>query len=335
MRNWVWHQLLLLVVLIFSQVALKELRRCESPLIPIIPFYHCWSVKPRLHFCCSFYPSTNDLSIIPNFFLPFSAAFLVVAFRVFLQFPFQLAMCFALWAYVAFFSLLSVVYAAPRFNARAGSDEGSPSEPPNKKIKLEPGTQAVKQESPAVKAESPAVKAESPAVKAESPAVKAESPAVKAESPAVKAESPAVKAESFSPPPMNPREVVHISFIDKGKLKGQHWFPFEQRDKDLLEALIRRAARETWSWTEGRIQNMAFEYPDQTHHYTGIMKRYFFKGPFKQCGERDDEECIAEIVDFYDKQDPPRGEGSIYLRKRGVRGFIGDKGDKIFQTPYD
>ncbi|KAJ3905267.1 hypothetical protein F5879DRAFT_755688 [Lentinula edodes] len=256
MRNWVWHQLLLSVVLIFSQVALKELRRCESPLIPIIPFYHCWSVKPRLHFCCSFYPSTNDLSI--NFFLPFSAAFLVVAFRVFLQFPFQLAMCFALWAYVAFFSLLSAVYAAPRFNARAGSDEGSPSEPPNKKIKLEPGTQAVKQESPSVKAESPSVKAE----------------------------SPTIKAESSSPPPMNPREVVHISFINKGKLKGKYQVPFGQRDKDFLKALLRRVAREKWGWTEDRIQNLAFEYPDQTHHYAGLWRRYYFKGPLPSAANK-------------------------------------------------
>ncbi|GAW04016.1 hypothetical protein LENED_005779 [Lentinula edodes] len=204
-------------------------------------------------------------------------AFLVVAFRVFLQFPFQLAMCFALWAYVAFFSLLSAVYAAPRFNARAGSDEGSPSEPPNKKIKLEPGTQAVKQESPSVKPESPSVKPE----------------------------SPTIKAESSSPPPMNPREV-----------------PFGQRDKDFLKALLRRVAREKWGWTEDRIQNLAFEYPDQTHHYAGLWRRYYFK---------------VEVSDYYNAQDHPSGEGSIYLRKRGLRGFIDGKGlrTKSFEIPGD
>ncbi|KAJ4466842.1 hypothetical protein C8J55DRAFT_234017 [Lentinula edodes] len=203
-------------------------------------------------------------------------------------------MRFAVWAYVALFFLLSAVYAAPRFNARAGSDEGSPSEPPNKKIKLEPGTQAVN---------------------------------------TVKAESPTIKAESTSPAPMNPPDVVHITFIDKGKLKGKYQVPFGQRDKDFLKALLRRVAREKWGWTEDRIQNLAFEYPDQTHHYAGLWRRYYFKGPFAQCGEQDDEQCIVEVSDYYNAQDHPSGEGSIYLRKRGLRGFIDGKGDEIFRNP--
>ncbi|KAF8828100.1 hypothetical protein HHX47_DHR4000577 [Lentinula edodes] len=77
---------------------------------------------------------------------------------------------------------------------------------------------------------------------------------------------------------MNPREVVHISFINKGKLKGKYQVPFGQRDKDFLKALLRRVAREKWGWTEDRIQNLAFEYPDQTHHYAGLWRRYYFKG---------------------------------------------------------
>ncbi|KAJ3905268.1 hypothetical protein F5879DRAFT_755687 [Lentinula edodes] len=206
--------------------------------------------------------------------------------------------CNVVWAYLALsLCFVSVVYAAPHFNARAGDDEVSSSRPKrkhpdaefqSKKIKVEPDSVAVKQE------------------------------------------SPFIKEESSKHIPMNLE--VHISFIVKGALRGvlNNRQTLNQYDQGRIEMLIKRAAMKKWGWTEDKIGNLKFNYPDDRIHFNGpLIFRFLFKGPFSGCELKN---CLGEATNLGSSAEgQPTVSGSIYSMTQNGK----QKDQKIYDSYSD
>ncbi|KAJ4466841.1 hypothetical protein C8J55DRAFT_526498 [Lentinula edodes] len=172
--------------------------------------------------------------------------------------------CDVVWAYFALsLCFVSVVYAAPHFNARASSDEASGSRLPKRTHSN-------------------------------------------------------ADIQSKSPD-------VHVSFIVKGALRGvlNNRQTLNQHDQGRIEMLIKRAANKKWGWTEDKIGNLKFIYPDDRIHFNGpLIFRFLFKGPFLDC---ELENCLGEATFPGSTEEQPTVSGFIYTMtqngKKKIRKF--------------
>lgn len=132
-----------------------------------------------------------------------------------------------------------------------------------------------------------------------------------AEPVAVQQELPLTKEESPEHVPMNPE--VHISFIVKGALRGalNNRQKINEHDQGRIEMLIKRAAKKKWGWTEDKIGNLKFNYPDDRIHFNGpLVIRFLFKGPFLDCQLED---CLGEAMNRgFPTEGQPTVSGFIY-----------------------
>ncbi|KAJ3736073.1 hypothetical protein DFJ43DRAFT_1221266 [Lentinula guzmanii] len=190
-----------------------------------------------------------------------------------------------IWAYLVL-QLVSAVYAAPRFDPRAPAGEEASS---SKRKGSEDDGSAKR-------------------IKIENPSVKEESPGVR------------VKKESHSPDIGEDRSRVEFSYVEEGKFKGRvHKVSLGEYSKHWMETLVKQTAREKWGWTEGRVESLLFDYPESNpEHWGATIKWFFFKGPFQDCGLKENG-CLGEVNVI-------THSGSVY--KRGGRNGNG-KGDLV------
>ncbi|KAJ3982299.1 hypothetical protein F5890DRAFT_382044 [Lentinula detonsa] len=195
-----------------------------------------------------------------------------------------------IWAYLVL-QLVSAVYAAPRFDPRAPGDEASSS----------------KRKGPEDDGSSPAKR-------------------IKFENPSVKEESPVrVKQESPSPDIVENRPRVVVSYITTGRLRGPQRLrvALGQDDRGLIEKLVQKTAREKWGWSEVQVESLQFDYPQEGPQFWGTMvNRFFFKGPFQDCGANEEIGCLGEIYGF--------GASIGYVYKRTGRN--GDQRGDLLHT---
>ncbi|KAJ3737539.1 hypothetical protein DFJ43DRAFT_1135315 [Lentinula guzmanii] len=191
-----------------------------------------------------------------------------------------------IWAYLVL-QLVSAVYAAPRFDPRAPGEEAS----------------SGKRKGPEDDGSSPAKR-------------------IKIENPSVKEESPVhVKQESPSPDIVENRPRVVVSYITKGPLRVgpqvPSWILGNQHDRaqGLIEKLVKNTAREKWGWSEVQVESLQFDYPQEGPQSWGAMvKRFFFKGPFQDCGAKEEIGCLGEIYGL------DASIGYVYKRSTGRNG---------------
>ncbi|KAJ3993874.1 hypothetical protein F5050DRAFT_1842440 [Lentinula boryana] len=185
-----------------------------------------------------------------------------------------------IWAYLVL-QLVSAVYAAPRFDSRAPGEVESSSK---RKGSEDDGSSPAKR-------------------------IKTEEPRVMEEA------SVRVKQESHSPGIVENRPKVEISYIDKGRLDQLNLgVPLGEYDRGLIEKLVKKTVREKWRWSEEQVQSLLFDYPERPPRYWGsLVKRFFFKGPFQDCGANEEIGCLAEVV-------PTMRSGSVFKRSGNKKG---------------